>query len=35
MIKSCFTMFMYAAACTIGYKAGLHAWDVIKVKLEK
>lgn len=24
---SVITVFMYAAACTIGYKAGLKAWD--------
>ena len=35
MFKSCVTMFMYATACTLGYKAGLHLWEKIEAKLEK
>ena len=32
---SCVTMFMYATACTLGYKVGLRIWNKIEVKLNK
>lgn len=32
---SCITVFVYAAISTLGYKAGLVAWDKIQSKLNK
>lgn len=32
---STITVFIYATAATIGYKAGLKAWDKIQIKLAK
>lgn len=32
---SCMTVFLYAAAGAIGYKAGLRVWDKIETKLGK
>lgn len=32
---SCVTVFMYAAVGTLGYKAGLHIWNNIEIKLGK
>lgn len=32
---SCVTVFLYAAAATIGHKAGVLAWDKIQTKLVK
>jgi hypothetical protein len=32
---SCVTVFLYATVGTIGYKAGLHLWDKIEIKLNK
>lgn len=32
---SCITMFLYATACTLGYKTGLCAWDEITSRLGK
>ena len=32
---SCITVFLYAAAGTIGYKAGLRAWNKIEAKFTK
>ena len=31
---SCVTIFIYAAAATVGHKAGLRMWEKIEVKLE-
>lgn len=30
---SCLTMFLYGAAVTLGYKAGLEVWTKIKNKM--
>lgn len=32
---SCVTMFLYGAAATLGYKAGLTVWNKIENKLNK
>lgn len=32
---SCVTMFLYGVAATLGYKAGLVAWNKIETKLAK
>lgn len=32
---SCITVFLYATACTLGYKTGLRAWNVIETKFGK
>lgn len=32
---SCVTVFLYAAVGTIGYKAGLRAWNKIETKINK
>lgn len=32
---SCITVFLYAAAGTLGYKTGLYAWSEITTRLGK